>query len=314
MNSAQIIKFLELYRDAECLWNTNSEMYKDRNARDDALTKICYEMNIDGFGIREVAQKIKNIRSAYYQELKKVNNSKKSGASVVDIYRPRVRWFSIADSFLRKKSEIDEIIPSLQVQSDTAPSRPEADTCLSHDGSSATRIDIKEEGETFKVPSISLQASSPKKRRLQARCAPPYIGRGAEKLGFTTKKMPPETEFDVWCVSLAKQLNNMETWRALNLQMQIQSLVSKERIAYEKQKSFFSSANVPPCGPFTYQPPVWYYNDNQQASPLAFLLQPAPHVSELQSISRGTTPAQHIAEEDSLDSLTSVCSQSSGSP
>jgi len=28
-------------------------------------------MSIDGFGIREVAQKIKNIRSAYYQELKK---------------------------------------------------------------------------------------------------------------------------------------------------------------------------------------------------------------------------------------------------
>lgn len=61
-------------------------MYKDGDARDGALKNICDEMSIDGFGIHEVAQKNKNIRSAYYQELKKRNNSKKSGASSIDIY------------------------------------------------------------------------------------------------------------------------------------------------------------------------------------------------------------------------------------
>jgi hypothetical protein len=35
---------------------------------------MCDEMGIDGFGIHEIAQKIKSIISVYYQELKKINN------------------------------------------------------------------------------------------------------------------------------------------------------------------------------------------------------------------------------------------------
>lgn len=66
MNVPQTIQFVELYRNAECLWKINSETYKDRNVRDEALKHICNEMGINGFGVREVAQKIKNIRSAYY--------------------------------------------------------------------------------------------------------------------------------------------------------------------------------------------------------------------------------------------------------
>lgn len=46
-------------------------MYKDRNERYGFLKKLCDEIGIDHFGICEVAQKIKNIRSAYYQKLKK---------------------------------------------------------------------------------------------------------------------------------------------------------------------------------------------------------------------------------------------------
>lgn len=48
-------------------------MYKDRNPRNVSLKKkkICDEMDIDCFNIREVARKTKNIRSAYYRGLKK---------------------------------------------------------------------------------------------------------------------------------------------------------------------------------------------------------------------------------------------------
>lgn len=48
-------------------------MYKNRNARDGTLKKICDEMDKISFGICEVAQKIKNIKSAY-RELYKINN------------------------------------------------------------------------------------------------------------------------------------------------------------------------------------------------------------------------------------------------
>jgi hypothetical protein len=42
-------------------------------------------MGIDGISIHKIAQKIKNIRSVYYQDLKKINNSKKSGTSAIDM-------------------------------------------------------------------------------------------------------------------------------------------------------------------------------------------------------------------------------------
>lgn len=40
----------------------------DRNAKDRAQKKKYDEMSTDGFGIREVALKIKDFRSAYYQK------------------------------------------------------------------------------------------------------------------------------------------------------------------------------------------------------------------------------------------------------
>jgi hypothetical protein len=117
-----------------------------------------------------------------------------------------------------------------------------------------------------------------------------------------------ETEFDVWCRSLAKQLNKMETWRALNLQMQIQSLVSKERIAYERQ-NFFSSGNAPPSGLSTYQPPVWPYNENQQSPPLA-VSHPTTELQPVTIENRSSTSTPHV-EEDSLESfISSMCSSS----
>lgn len=53
INIPKTIQFFELYRNAECLWQNNSETYKDKNARDKAFKKICDKMGINGFGIRE---------------------------------------------------------------------------------------------------------------------------------------------------------------------------------------------------------------------------------------------------------------------
>jgi hypothetical protein len=40
MNTKQTIQFVVLYRDAECLWKINPEVYKDTDTRDGALKKI----------------------------------------------------------------------------------------------------------------------------------------------------------------------------------------------------------------------------------------------------------------------------------
>lgn len=297
MNTKQTIQFVELYRDAECLWKINSEVYKDRDARDRALKKICDEMSIDGFGIREVAQKIKNIRSAYYQELKKINNSKKSGSSSIDIYQPKVPWFTIVHSFLKQNPEMNETVSNLcssPVQCDnTSKQLEDKDSCVLNNQVEVNLSNEKESGETFKLPSKSNQTAQSKKRRLQNQCAPPsYIGEAINKLDSIQNNLSLETEFDIWCQSLAKQLNNMETLRALKLQMQIQNFVSNERIEYEMQRNHDLSGNQCKASTSAYQQPS-ISTGNYSTS----------HLTELQPSTRENSKiAQPSHEEDSWDS------------
>lgn len=124
MTNKQMIKFVILYRDHECLWKTDSPYYKNRDARDLAYKRISDEMNIEGFRPSHVAQKIKNLRTTYHQELRKIALSQKFGTSPAHIYKPRAVWFEIVDAFLReqiqaKNSTIYEVQPS-PVQNDVS--------------------------------------------------------------------------------------------------------------------------------------------------------------------------------------------------
>ncbi|KAL4153005.1 hypothetical protein QTP88_000838 [Uroleucon formosanum] len=71
-NEDTTLKFVEEYRQHECLWNIHYNLYKNKQARDAAYTSIASVMNIPDFGIAEVKTKIKNLRSTYSQELKKI--------------------------------------------------------------------------------------------------------------------------------------------------------------------------------------------------------------------------------------------------
>lgn len=59
------VKFCELYRDFECLWNMASPDYKNKNKRQNAVESIIIEMGMPGLGALEVKNKIKNIRSTF---------------------------------------------------------------------------------------------------------------------------------------------------------------------------------------------------------------------------------------------------------
>jgi hypothetical protein len=58
-------KFVELYRENECLWNTQYIIYRHKQARDAAVNRIVEEMNIDDCGAAEVKIKINNLRSTH---------------------------------------------------------------------------------------------------------------------------------------------------------------------------------------------------------------------------------------------------------
>jgi len=95
------------------------------------------------------------------------------------------------------------------------------------------KTETDETSEEQHAESSTCLPSVPKKRRH-------VVVKSSEQINVYNVN---ETEFDIWSKSLAKQLNDMEMWRSLDLQMRINNIISKERIAYEKTKSFLTSQN-----------------------------------------------------------------------
>ena len=58
-------------------------------------------MGREDFGVTEVKQKIKNIRSTYNQDIQKIQKSKSSGTSLDDAYKPTVKWFDVMDQIMK---------------------------------------------------------------------------------------------------------------------------------------------------------------------------------------------------------------------
>ncbi len=95
---------LEHYRQYECLWNISSTEFKNRNSREKANKSIKDDMEISQFTVADIKAKIKNMRTYYNSELKKITVSERSGLGFGEAYVPKVFWFKEADLFLRKVS------------------------------------------------------------------------------------------------------------------------------------------------------------------------------------------------------------------
>lgn len=78
-------KFIDLYHQNECLWNTTSNEYKNCNLKKTVIDIIIKEMNCPGLTLVIVKEKIKSIRTIYRRELNRVLKSQKSGSGIADI-------------------------------------------------------------------------------------------------------------------------------------------------------------------------------------------------------------------------------------
>lgn len=103
--SADLIKFIEIYRNHECLWDTENETYRNRDARNAALAAFAQEFGVDGYGPKEITNKIKKLRTQYHGERKKIKDSMGTGSGTADVYKSKLSWFNLMDSFLKKTSE-----------------------------------------------------------------------------------------------------------------------------------------------------------------------------------------------------------------
>lgn len=106
LNEKMTLRFVELYRDQRLLWDKEHESYNKRADRLRAYRRIADGMGVEGMGVPEVASKIKNIRSTYLQELKKIKDStqrhlvQSEDEDALSPYVPKLLWFPILDSMI----------------------------------------------------------------------------------------------------------------------------------------------------------------------------------------------------------------------
>ncbi|XP_072375954.1 uncharacterized protein [Diabrotica undecimpunctata] len=91
MNSEGIFEFIDVYRDNFCLWDSDSALYANRNARKTAQQQLLnvmlkYENTAN---VASVRKKIDSLRSIFFREYKKVQVSESgTGTGADEVYVP----------------------------------------------------------------------------------------------------------------------------------------------------------------------------------------------------------------------------------
>jgi len=109
-----LLAFIESYRSLPELWDLEHPQYSNRVKKAAAYDCLIEKLKvIEPDASREsVVKKINNLRSTFRKELKKVNDSKRSGASGDDVYAPSL-WYFNELMFLVDQETPDQSVSTL---------------------------------------------------------------------------------------------------------------------------------------------------------------------------------------------------------
>lgn len=96
---SKTLKFIRFYKQNRCLWDPSMPEYKNKVLRERACQNMIQQMQAkDCTTVYSIKHKIKNLRSTYHQELKKVKDSLIAGDGTHD--KPTLSWFYEMHSFI----------------------------------------------------------------------------------------------------------------------------------------------------------------------------------------------------------------------
>ena len=104
------LEFISMYRNLECLWRVQCKDYSNKNKRNSALDALLdiYRKVVPGAKKADVLRKINTLRSSFRRELKKINESKKSGSGTDELYTSSLYYFDelrfVADQDVPRQS------------------------------------------------------------------------------------------------------------------------------------------------------------------------------------------------------------------
>lgn len=109
MKPSFLKRFIKVYRSFPCLWKIACDEYSNPVIKANAyenLIELCKEVNPNA-NVDWVKHRIKNLRTVFRKEMKKIETSKKSGAGT-DVYKPTLWYFNLllfsADQELPRQS------------------------------------------------------------------------------------------------------------------------------------------------------------------------------------------------------------------
>ncbi|XP_050307424.1 uncharacterized protein LOC126744118 [Anthonomus grandis grandis] len=228
------VKFVELYKEEECLWNTQLVIYRNKQARESAIKRIVETMEIENFGPIDVKNKIKTLRSTYVQEVAKIKKSQSSGARADEIYKPKMKWFSVMHMFLQTMDKRRVTCSNLASETYNGSNTLQVEDEVEE----ATHEEVPLAAEVIKA-NVSGAINEPTpKRHKAAKSKIKEVAGCIKDLNSLTKSIrdlqsteSSENEFDIFGKSVAAQLNKLPLLAAVTAQAEIQQILTRSRVS-----------------------------------------------------------------------------------
>ncbi|XP_041972446.1 uncharacterized protein LOC121728348 [Aricia agestis] len=221
------LKFIKLYKSHPCLWDFSLVDYKNKQKRDAAYISITEEMNIPDFSIQDTKNKIKNLRSTYSQEIKKMQESMNSEEGYKNVYISNIKWLHEMEEVFAKNLKKQVFENTNQTNNEVTES--EASECeVWWPNETPISIEVPPATPTCTVGKIPRA----KKRTREIVKAISSL----KKEVNCANNSEVDTQWDAFGKSVAMQLKNMSVDNALLAQCQLQSILTEFGVKDHREK------------------------------------------------------------------------------
>ncbi|XP_046677313.1 uncharacterized protein LOC124365380 [Homalodisca vitripennis] len=240
------MKFIDAYKEQECLWNQFNPLYKNKFARETALKKLAEIIELVDFGAVEAKAKIKALRSTYNLEVEKQKKSEKSGAGLDDVYVPSVKWFKTMKEIMTtgtlKRRTQSNLVPVTQTRDNNESEVTDIGTEPSSVGATSPQSDE----DTHVDDPLPAPATPKNTQNSESQLKPPSCKKfwprskiqqfaatanQLQKLIDSLNTKPSEqNEWDAFGNVVAAHLKKLTPRRALEAEMKIHSVLNECRM------------------------------------------------------------------------------------
>lgn len=111
---------IEVYRSQPALWNIKSKDYSNRQKKNDAYEVLLgkYKEKYPDATREDVTKKFNSLRTNFRKELKRINDSKRTGTSTDDVEEPTL-WYFEEMSFLTDQEVVQKSSSTMDQSEDS---------------------------------------------------------------------------------------------------------------------------------------------------------------------------------------------------